>query len=73
MACNPIQDQGDQCTQVGGAFATIAGIETMYNVSVSHTQVKLSEQACIDCAYKQGAGCIAASAPELCLNWAQSN
>ena len=69
-ACNPVQDQGDQCMHVGGAFATIAGIEVMYNITGGNEMVKLSEQTCIDCAYKQKAGCISAALPELCMSWA---
>lgn len=81
LSCNPVQDQGDQCTRSGGAFATIAAIETQAMIqglsggSSSETKdmLKLSEQACLDCAYKSNAGCISAQTPDLCIGWAMSN
>ena len=66
--CNEIVDQGN-CTKSGGAFATIAAIETMYMYQ-SKNLVKLSEQNCLDCAYTENEGCATAYEPTQCLDLA---
>ena len=73
--CNAIQDNGD-CTKSGGAFATVAAIETMY--SYQHHEeadevISLSVQECIDCAGYSGISdnaCSKASTPRKCMRYA---
>ena len=66
-ACNAIVNQDHTtCNNAGGAFATIAALESQWKIYTDDL-VKLSEQQCLDCAYTEDQGCVTASFPDNCL------
>lgn len=72
QACNSIVDQQpNSCKNAGGAFATIAAIESQWKIQ-NDSLFKLSEQECLDCAYTTNEGCATASFPNDCISFGKS-